>query len=400
MKLKMILLVLIVAAGIFLRIAGHPVERRTPDEAVYKNYAVIISEEGLAGSRALTRTYNENREAWIYPPPIRIGYSCLLAGAMRVSGSFDYISCVYVSKIFSIAAFLLTALIALRFFGVWAAIFAAAFMCSSPMELAISQRVWSDGVFGALALVLIYIVCKIMKGPGRYLYYGLFAIAGLLLFTVKESCVIVYGLSALWVVYYLAVKRRSAREAALFMLFAIAGAAAGIIVVSVCAGGILPMADVIKNNMMSVRMNAYAVTYQTGPWHYYLTGFFMLSPVVVYMAAVGIIFFSRTSGIARFLAFFVVSFILAAGIPEHLKNLRYASAVYGPMYIMAGIGMARSMEMIKVRVSRYVYAAVSLLVVGIILLTIFSDYSVFHRIFIENGVGDIVNKAIWKYLSN
>lgn len=414
MRREIILLILILVAGFLLRLADYNVERRTPDEGVYKNYAVIISDENLKGQRGLVETYNNNREVWIYPPPTRVGYTYMLAAAMYVSGCRDYGPGVYVSKISSIALLVLTAFMALKFFNTWTAIFTALFMCASPMELAMSQRVWQDGVFGAVSMLLLYCACAIMRlrqgcrghlnAPYNGSYFGFeplsafFALVGFLLLIIKETGILVYGLCSAWMLCWIFLKRHSIREAVVFALFVIAGAAAGVAVISVCSGGILPAINVLKNNMMSIGTNTHALYYQTGPWYHYIYGFFMLSPVMAYMAVLGMIFFTSKKNPSSFFTFLIVSFVLIANIPEHLKNLRYLSVIYCPLYIMAGVGMCRSMDMIRTRVSRSAYIAICVLAGAVLLMSAVMDYSVFHRVFIENGVGDLVNKAIWKYL--
>ena len=64
----------LLSLGVALRLSDLDVRGRSPDEGVYTDQAIAASHEGVDGIRRLVGEYNANEKAWIYPPPIRIGY--------------------------------------------------------------------------------------------------------------------------------------------------------------------------------------------------------------------------------------------------------------------------------------------------------------------------------------
>ena len=392
--ITIILLIVTLTAGTALRLIPYEVKQRTPDEIVYTNYANLLVEKGPAVIKEIVRSYNADKAVWIYPPPIRIAYTYMVAalGGVRVS------------RAASIISLFILALIGIRFFNIWVTAIALLFMAVSPMELTIAQRVWGDGVLGAVGLALIYLMCEISMSPKRAFLYILFAAAGCLAILVKESGVIIFGLCGLWVVY-LMVRARLFKECGLFILCSVLFLAIAFLIIAGYSGGISNVVNVMKNNMASVSTNSYAVEYQTGPWYYYLQGFWLLSPAATLFAIIGMVWTALSKSkegkerlAALAILFFIITFFIIASIPEHLKNLRYISVLYGPFYLMAGIGIFNIIAVIKKKISSLTFNAVSAIFVIALLLSVVNEYRNFDRIFIKSSVGDLVNKTIIKYV--
>ncbi len=116
------LLCALLLTGIALRFRGLDVKERSPDEGVYTSQAIVVARDGVEGTRRLIGEYNADKRLWIYPPPIRIGYTYLLAAIMKASNIFNERAGTYLSTFCSIGALFMLALLGLRFFNRWATV--------------------------------------------------------------------------------------------------------------------------------------------------------------------------------------------------------------------------------------------------------------------------------------
>ena len=79
---------LLFACAITLRWnALQSIKKRTPDERVYASYAAAVVRSGPGAIGTLVKNYNETKRQWIYPPPTRVGYICLVAAVEKISGA-------------------------------------------------------------------------------------------------------------------------------------------------------------------------------------------------------------------------------------------------------------------------------------------------------------------------
>ena len=352
----------VMALGIVLRMTHLDIPMRSPDEKVYTIFAKIIADTGIRSTKILVEQFNADKDTWIYPTPIRIGYTYLLALVMRLTGSYDETVGTYVSCACSIIAFAIVALMGVRFFNPWVTLCALLFMAVSPVDLAMARRAWQDSLVGCVGLALIYLSCEISINPRRIAWYIPFFILGGLCLLIKESGLIIYGLCIVWVLCAVLCAERSLKAGMAFALLSAASIAISIALLAKVSGGIVNVVDVVKNNMGSVATNDYAIEYQTGPWYAFAQDLWLSSPVAGLLSVVGIagmivcgflrVPISRRNHERRAffgLIFFVVAFLSIATIPRHLKNVRYVSAVLGPFYLMGGAGFWYIISFVKGR---------------------------------------------------
>jgi Dolichyl-phosphate-mannose-protein mannosyltransferase. len=203
------LLCVLLLTGIVLRLGDLDVQGRSPDEGIYTSQAIIVAQDGVEGTRRLIGEYNANKQSWVYPPPIRIGYTYLLAAIMKATNIFDERAGTYLSTLCSIGALFMLVLLGLRFFNRWVAVVALLLMSVSPMDLAIARRSWQDGVLAFAGLLLIYCCCELTSDPKRNIWYIPFWFIGSWCIIIKESGVIVYGLCVIWLLSVMAFKEKS-----------------------------------------------------------------------------------------------------------------------------------------------------------------------------------------------
>lgn len=406
-----VLLVAIFLAGVFLRLSVPEVSKRSPDERFYARYASAVAVGGIGAFKGLVAEYNKDRRMWMYPPPIRIGYIYPASVAMRMAGSMDVSALVRLSQAAGIISMAILAVIGLRFFNIWVTVFAMSFMAASPLELAMARRAWQDGFFGCLGLSVIYLCCEISRSPRRLIFYPLFFIAGAYLLLVKESGAVIYGIGCAWIAWVLFARERRGLRAAIFTaLAAMAAVAAFLIQANIC-GGVGPVVELVKNTMSSFGHNEYAINYQSGPWYYYIKGLWMLNPLATVFFAVGVLaaalraFFKK--GIAGIddghllsdLVIFAAVFIAIATIPQYLKNLRFISPVLGIFYLLGGFGFWYFVSAAAARAKGAILAAVFSLALITLILAASADYARFDRLFVKNGVVDLVNRQFMEALA-
>lgn len=400
-----VLLFLTLMVGITLRIHNlSNVSMRSPDEEIYIYQAKTIVQQGTReGIRSLVREYNMDEKHWIFPSPARIGYLWLLSTVMKIVNSTDMKIGMYISCFFSIISLLLLIVMGLRFFNQWITLYALLFMSVSPMALAISRRVWQDALLGCLGLLLIYFCCEITRATNRIIWYALFIVVGSLCILIKEYGAIIYALCMVWLLWVLLIKERSFLKGIIFIVFSVLGAGTIIFTLTRLIGGFPALLKILGHVKEGLLANTYAIEYQSGPWYHFLQGFWIMSPVNTLFSIIGIggvFLFSRprrkikplpidkNSNAVFGIIFFMIAFITVIIAAPYCQNLRYVSPLYGPFYLMGGLGLWYIILFAKTRLNNFPF---SITIVGIVIVIIFAavdDYYNFKKLFLKTGLMD------------
>ncbi|MBU0604818.1 MAG: glycosyltransferase family 39 protein [Candidatus Omnitrophica bacterium] len=388
------LLCALLLTGIALRLRDLDVKGRSPDEGVYTSQAIIVAREGIEGTRRLIGEYNADKQLWSYPPPIRIGYTYLLAAIMKAANIFDERAGTYLSTLCSIGALFMLVLLGLRFFNRWVTVVALVLMSVSPMDLAIARRSWQDSVLAFAGLLLIYCCSELTVNPGRKAWYIPFWLIGSWCILIKESGIIVYGLCVIWLFVVVAFGEKSFIKSALLVVFTLLGIGISVLILGHVAGGIPRVLEVLRNIKDAMPTNTYAIDYQTGPWYRILEGFWILAPVSFVLFIIGIAgVFSgdRRAGqdiTAKGLIFIIFSFLFITIVTPYMQNMRYLSVTFVPFYLICGAGVWYLVSLAKNVFKRGVfYAAIAVTALALIFVSI-GDYQKFRKIFIKRGIRD------------
>ncbi len=354
--------VLIVGLGALFRLQSAPPTSRTPDERTYAAYADTLVRVGVVpGARRLTARYLGDPAQHVDPPPTRLGYLVPLALATRIRGDATAAG-VGLSHLASLASLVLAALIAWRLIGPWGALFTSLLLVAAPQDLAVTRRVWQDGVLGAGSAALILLTVLLAHPPpGRKARMALvvgFGLTGAWLTTVKES-----GMGLLLVALLIAsVTLWKLRERRLLLaLWAVTAAAAALAWTALLAavGGPGQFVSVYRAIAGSLPSSPYNIEYQSGPLWYGVEGLWLLAPFTVVFFVLGAIQAVAAVGTASLesalprnrallaLALFCVGWLIVVGAPPYLKNLRFYSPAVVPMYVVAGSGFARVLVHIR-----------------------------------------------------
>lgn len=377
---------------------------RSPDERIYTFQAKIIAQQGTEGIKILIKEYNSNKELWIYPPPTRLGYLWLLAGVMKMTNRLDENVGAYISCAFSIISLLLLIVIGVRFFNPWIALYGLLFLSVSPMELAIARRTWQDAMLGCIGLFLVYFCGEIIRNSRKITWYILLLVVGSYCLLVKESAAAIYGLCILWLFWILLIKERSFLKGFLLIIFSILAATLSFFVIAQSAGGIAPVIEVFKHVKEAMPTNTYAIEYQSGPWYYFLQGFWIISPLNAFLCLVGIagIILSSASNKGLYrraifgIVFFMIAFMAIAIVIPYCQNLRYVSVLFVPFYLIGGLGLWYVFSFVKVMLKESFYTLIAPIAM-IIILVAASDYQNFKKIFVETGILDVSIRMVREY---
>jgi 4-amino-4-deoxy-L-arabinose transferase-like glycosyltransferase len=396
--------------GAVLRVANlSNVSSRSPDERVYTIQAKVLLQRGQAGLRSLIAEFQQNPAARLYPTPTRLGYLWPLAAAMRLTGERDEEVGACLSCAASIGSLFILALIGVRFFPSWATLFALLFFAVSPMELAVSRRVWPDALVECLGLSLIYVAAEITRDSTRRIWYLLFVVLGSLGIAVKESGPIGYGFCAIWVLWVLLIQRREWVNGAILIAFSLAGLAITIVWLGISVGGLSVFAKIVTSIPSSNAGNPYAIKYQSGPGYLLLRALETMSPVaaVLGLVGLGVVLFSHRKlnllhvpaeaanwQVVGWITLFMLGYLALPMVLPHWLNLRYFSVLFGPFYLIAGLGFwyCAWLCWTKLRIfdrRAFVWLAIAALSIGAV-----ADYCRFQKIVVRDALNDLSIKMV------
>lgn len=379
--------------GIALRLSNLDVKGRSPDEGIYTGQAIIVSQDGVAGVQKLVDEYNADKAAWIYPPPIRIGYTFLLTAVMNATHIFDERAGTYLSMICSIGALFMLVLLGLRFFNRWITAAALLLISVSPMDLAIARRSWQDSVLALFGLLLVYFCCELTADPKRTVWYAPFWIAGSYCIMIKESGIVIYGLCVIWLLAVAVFRERSAVKSALLIMFTLLGIGLSVLILGQVVGGFGRILEVLRHVKDAMPTNTYAIEYQTGPWYRILEGLWILTPIGVLLAAVGIAgsFINKApeSDAAKGIIFVIFAFLGITILTPYCQNIRYLSVLYVPFYLMCGAGVWYIFSFVKPSLKGSMPFVAAVVIACALIAISVRDCKKFEKVFLKIGIRDI-----------
>lgn len=325
------LLILVFIAGAALRIAVNDVEEYAPDdEAVYVRTTAFLCQHGWTSYPALVRGYLANREAWLYPHPMRWGHFALTTLACKLSSKCDGRTLADLSTAAGIVSILLTFLLGRELLGAEVALIAAALTVTSPLQLAMGRRALQDEVFCASVLLTLWLCARAVRAkeatPRRLLLLWAPAIAAMTLtLGIKESSLLLYPAFLLFVVVLAPSPRRRALPgiAALVVLPPLLHAAVTVIL----CGGLRTYLALVNIVMTAASSSStpFAQQYSSGPFHRPLFDLLILSPLVMVLAIAGAARSRRDRSLDA-LSLFAAATLIVFGLLA-LKNVRYVIPV-------------------------------------------------------------------------
>jgi 4-amino-4-deoxy-L-arabinose transferase-like glycosyltransferase len=339
------------------------------DETVYLRYTQVLA--GGGGYARIVRMFIDDRGMWVFPNPLRWGYLGATTLICKLTGECTYRELAMLSTIAGIAAVALTYWIGLRLCEPTTALFAAALMATSPLQLALGRRALSDEFFCAVVLgsfVAMLAVARPSPGPpghplpqsGRGALVVVWITLATLAFAAKEQFVFIYPFVLLF--WWL-------RERKLRWIWALPPA--------LFFGVFCLLArDVtaffrIGQCVNSVMHAPYAEQYQNGPPHRVLVDFLIVAPLVTIAFIAAAWMRRREPLVVLAIGILVVHSLISS------KNLRYVVTADPLMRLIVASAFPRK---------------------SFLLINAVVELALFYIIFIANDVYDPVTYELLRAL--
>ncbi len=397
--LPVFLIGVILTLGIVLRLSFLEIPKRTPDENFYTTYAKEIASHGKNATIDLVSAYNLDPANWVYPPPTRIGYTYLLAGFMKITHRTDGWVGSRVSAGFSILSLILLVVIGLKFFNPWITSAALLFLSVSPMDLAIARRVWQESAMSFLSASLLLLAAEISVRPKNRALLFLYVLTGSYSLLVKESGVIVFGFCTVWILWALIFKWKDYIGALFLVLLCVVGVEAASLFLKWTTGDLQAVWELWKHVKSSMAVNFYATGNQNVSWVDFLKGFWFLSPLTAVFLAAGLIFsILKRREVPFVLTCFIMYVFCFLTLFHFFKNIRYASVIYVPYYLMAGYGFWITADFVRAGLKDFFIKSIAL--AALVFIVVFSsllDTRNFERLFLDKKLQDLTGKNIVSY---
>jgi hypothetical protein len=377
------LLVLILAAGIFLRIWPSASFKGVGiDEGNYATYVGKGVKYGLSNYGRVIDEFvaSQVRQEQSLIPATRIGFiwpTILLASL----GKLDPLHALrLISHGSAILLLIATGILGYRFGGVRQMLVVTTLMAVAPLQIFLAQRALGDAYFAFLAVLCAWFFLENLQAPRSSGWLVAYGIAFVLLVLTKENAIFVcVALVGTWICLFGA--RLGRPSFGLLLVTFIAGAVAVIILASLLGG----LAEWITFCRMYAKGFAgpYAVQFQGGAWYRYLVDFTLLSPCIVALMFGRIFTIDKESRLDFFWALLLGFSFLAMSTPSYGMSLRYAAYWDVPLRWLAASQMLQLSG--KFPRIKPLFA-----LVGLILIVAAVDLFQYWRYFVYAGIYDPV----------
>jgi len=192
-----------------------------------------------------------------------------------------------------------------------------------------------------------------------------------------------------------------------------AGGLAGLAItigwLAISVGGLSVLANIVTNIPSSNAENLDAIQYQSGPGYLLLRALEIMSPVtaVLGLVGLGVLLFSHRKlnllhvpaeaanwQVVGWITLFMLAYLALPMLLPHWLNLRYISVLFGPFYLIAGLGFWYCASLCWNRLKtfdRRVFAGLAIAALSIVAV---ADYHRFQRIFIRDGLIDLSIRGV------
>ena len=325
-KWSLALLIVILSAGIFLRVwpsagvKGVGIDERDYAAYVGKGVKYGLSNYGRVVDEFITSQVEQTKAV---VPATRIGLIWPATFLARI-GNLDPLRALrLMSHLSTILLLIATAIFGYRFGSTRQMLVVTTLMAVAPLQIALAQRALGDAYFAFLSVLCAWFFLESLQAPqsiGWLVAYG-FAFT-LLVLTKENAAFVCIALMGTWFCFFAADVGR--RSFALPLVTFIAGALAVIILASLLGG----LGEWITFYRMYTTKSAgipYVVQFQGGAWYRYLVDFTLLSPVIVALVFGRIFNINKESRVDFFCALLLGFSFVAMSAVSGGMSLRFAA---------------------------------------------------------------------------
>jgi hypothetical protein len=352
-KIDILLLVVILAFGIFLRLPPHAFSPGAPlhaiaslhpqpgfvrlgfDEELYRKYTNGLIADGLGGYPAIVQAYMEvlKERTGSILPPLRFLYIFTAYIWHSIFGSETLEALHQVAAFFNVLTLVLATLFAWRLRGSIWAIAVAVLMAVAPTQVHMSQHALVDGFFTFWATLTLWLFWENLQAPRNWLRLVGYIIALALLILTKENSFFVWiALVALLITNRWLQFGTVTRE---LVIATALGPLLGVVILVFLCGGVDVLLQCYQLSVSKNLQLDYAIKTGDGPWHRYLVDLMLVSPIVLILAFGTVFRLNRTMKPEWFMSIFIAASYLVMCNVKYGMNLRYANMWDLPLRFLA-----------------------------------------------------------------
>lgn len=352
------------------------------DEGYYLKYATYINNNGIGKFPDLFKDYIENKDNWLFPSPLRIGFILLSAVSMKIFGN-TFFSLSLLSFVSYLAFLIVSFYFTRKYFDEKIALLLTILLAFSPLNMAMARRALMDSTANLFYILSIWLFFDLLNKKSN-LKYIIFVFIFSFSILVKETAALFSLVFILYMFFYRYSLKGPINLKDILSVTVFPYAIVGLVYMSFAGGGSYIL-DIAKIILTSPKTNQYAIFYGSGPWFRYLIDFMLLSPWVLILS-VGFIFYYLTSREfdSRILYFLIILVSILSIFNIFTKNIRYVIMLDMPMRLFAIVMLKNIFE---AKIPKY-----STIITAVIVITIsIFDYINFNNLFVRQGIYDPVS---------
>jgi 4-amino-4-deoxy-L-arabinose transferase-like glycosyltransferase len=355
-RLILVSLVLVLFAGIFLRLPPDLFSRKGPleslaalhpnpkwhnmglvgvDEDLYRGYVNELGSRGLHHYPDIVLAYIEKqiKLPGSILPPVRFLYIFAAYVWRSVFGGDALSALKNVASFFSILTLCIAAIFAWRVRPAGEAVGVTALVALAPTQLHMSQHALVDGFFTFWALLTLWMLWECLQAPGKWGWLAGYAVSLALLVLTKENAFFVW-IAIVAVLFSNRWLRFGTVSRELLVATAL-GPLLGVVVLILLAGGVDVLFGTYRLLITKNYQLPYAIKTGDGPWQRYLVDLMLVSPVVLLLAIGSVFQISLSRRLELFLLTFIGASYLVMCNLKYGMNLRYANMWDVPLRFLA-----------------------------------------------------------------
>ena len=205
------------------------------------------------------------------------------------------------------------------------------------------------------------------------------------------------------------VSRMAYLSRAMMRAASFAGLAITIAWLAISVGGLSIFAKIVTSIPSSNAGNQYAIEYQSGPGYLLLRALEIMSPVaaVLGLVGLGVLLFSHRKlnllhvpaeaanwQVVGWITLFMLAYLALPMVLPHWLNLRYISVLFGPFYLIAGVGFWYCASLCQNWLKMFDRKLFAALLIVAASIGAVADYDRFQRIVVRDALKDLSVKNV------
>ncbi|KPK42673.1 MAG: hypothetical protein AMJ78_01655 [Omnitrophica WOR_2 bacterium SM23_29] len=278
-RVVIICLILFSVLSVYVTIPTEENFAKTADEGYYFIFASLVNEGGVSQFPFLAKTYIDNKEARLFPTPLRIGH--ILSTALWFKLFPNTLVSLAQFSLFCFILFLVVSFyFARRNFNRDVAYLFTLLLSSSPLMMVMGRRALSEMHGNLLWALVIWLFLDFLRKENKIKYF-IFLLAYSYSITVRESSIALLLFFALFFFIHKYAYKKSISGAyllgiAFVPLFLLSTA---YVILFQGVGNVLRIVGATLNVHFGIQTSTYALLFCTGPWYRYIVDYLLLSPV-------------------------------------------------------------------------------------------------------------------------